>query len=550
MKKHLKAIISMFLSLVLFVSAIPTGSINASAETKLSTSVTYEEDGAAIVTIKASDFFNSVRYTTDGSVPTKKSSFYHSPIKVTEKTLIRIAEFNADGEKVKGIKINVSPKAPENTNLKTGKISFDVTQLGGKALVELNCETADVEIRYTTDGTKPDENSELYENGIIITEKTKIRARAYRYGYKTTTTYAKTVSVSSESDLTVVKEEEKTESKTETETKTEEKTETKTEEKTETKTETKKEIVIEKDSEESSVKQKIDYKFTYMDTVEKTYVTLLPSKKTNVIRYTTDGSAVSTSSKKYSKRVGFSDPGVLRAKEYTKAGKLVATLSINVKIKCMPVEFTCTEFAVGTRTIKMSTATEGADIYYTTDFTTPDPETSPKYTGEVVFGDAVFVKAIAIKDGGYRRSLVSEDYVANAIYKPGKINYDDPVLAEAVDLFNYYRTMNFLPKLEMDKSLTTAAMVRAKEISIFFSNTRPSGRSCLTAISEYGGDFQIASEFVYSGNKQPSGLVGSVVNSELAESTIYDRSKGFDKIGVGYYKTKDTYYWVVFLGRT
>ena len=130
MKKHLKAVISLLLAFVLFASAIPAGTINAFAEGKLSSKVTYEADGTAVVTLEAGDFYNAVRYTTDGSVPTKKSKLYVMPIEITEKTLIRAAEFDGD-KKVKGIKLTAAPKDSDSVSEKKESAS-DTSTANGK----------------------------------------------------------------------------------------------------------------------------------------------------------------------------------------------------------------------------------------------------------------------------------------------------------------------------------------------------------------------------------------------------------------------------------
>lgn len=54
------------------------------------------------------------------------------------------------------------------------------TVFAGSETVEMVCETPDVEIRYTTDGTPPDRDSKLYTDPITITETTEFAARAYR----------------------------------------------------------------------------------------------------------------------------------------------------------------------------------------------------------------------------------------------------------------------------------------------------------------------------------------------------------------------------------
>ena len=193
MKKQLKAVISMLLALVLFVSAIPMGAVTASAAAKLSIDVDYDYYGTAFVTVTPGDPDNYVTYTTDGTMPDENSEKYTNEIVVYSTATLRVAEYNDDGERVKGLKMTVTAK--------TAPVIFDIKQLGDKAEVTLTCATANAEIRYTTDGTKPSRDSELYTDKLVLTEKTKIRARAYCDNYKTTTTYAKAVKITPAEDL-------------------------------------------------------------------------------------------------------------------------------------------------------------------------------------------------------------------------------------------------------------------------------------------------------------------------------------------------------------
>ena len=49
-------------------------------------------------------------------------------------------------------------------------------------LVSITCPTEDAQIRYTTDGSIPDSNSSLYTDPINLTNKTILRARGYKQG--------------------------------------------------------------------------------------------------------------------------------------------------------------------------------------------------------------------------------------------------------------------------------------------------------------------------------------------------------------------------------
>ena len=81
--------------------------------------------------------------------------------------------------------------------------------------------------------------------------------------------------------------------------------------------------------------------------------------------------------------------------------------SCGLRIKYVePVEFSAEETEGGTRmVVSMSTATEGAEIFYTTDGSTPTSQ-SAKYAGPVTFLENTTIKAFASKKG-YEDSPVS-----------------------------------------------------------------------------------------------------------------------------------------------
>ncbi|MBR4112183.1 MAG: chitobiase/beta-hexosaminidase C-terminal domain-containing protein [Ruminiclostridium sp.] len=546
MKKQLKAVISMLLALVLFVSAIPIGAVTASAAAKLTSKVTYENDGTAIVTLTAGDFYNTVRYTLDGTVPTEDSKLYVMPIEITEKTLVRAAEFDGD-KKIKGIKITATPKINENLNLKTGKISFETTQLGGKALVELSCETPDVEIRYTTDGTKPDENSELYENGIVIVGSTKIRARAYRYGYKTTTTYTRTIKVLSESDVEVSKEKEDAQEDTEEKEKSSVGNATSVENDAE-KAEEKDEVTVEekpKVTEKVYDNQEIGYKIRYNE--GKSYVTLTPAKTGYTIRYTTDGSVPSKNSKKYSSRVGFEESGTLRARQYNSKNQCVGTLKINVKVKCADVKLKCIDMSTGIRTVEMSCETPGATIYYTIDSSSPKGEYALIYSEPIVVADITDINAYAAKEG-YKDGNVIWEIAGRLTFEAEPVDLSDPVYQEGADIINAFRRNNNVPVIPFSEELTQAACLRARELSVKKnSHTRPNGQRYTSAISACGVDFNFSMEYFASGYPTVEDFINSVISNKENREKILNDDYDYNEIGIGYYKHRGVTHWVLLI---
>lgn len=547
MKKIVKAAASVFLSAAILSSTLPLGGfvIEASAETKLSTKLTYEKDGTAVLEIIASEWENQVRYTTDGSVPTMESRLYFSPLEITEKTTIRIAEFD-DGTKKSGIKKTVKPK--------TAPVTFAVEQDydEDKAYITLECATLGAKIYYTTDGSKPSEDSPIYLGPVEIDEKTKIRARAYCDGYATKTTYSKTVKIEEEpeqeDDEVEVKDTEKDIEDNEVapakepENKEEKETEKEPEQQEE------KQVVIEKDSEEKSVSEKVHYSISYNAEKGITYIKLTGANGNNIIRYTKDGSAVSKSSKKYSSRIKFTEPGVLRAKEYTKSGELVATLKINVTLKCASVEYSCIDMATGTKTIEMSSDTEGATIYYTLDGSVPTAERGTLYSYPLVLGDASFVRAIAVKDD-YKNSIVSDQLAGTVPYYIRDFNFDDPIYKETADALNVIRVANGKNAVVLDEKLTMAACARAKELSVYFDHTRPTGSKYTSVFGEYGVDPVFASEVIAGKNSSPQEFINEVMELNSNKNILLSNGYQHNKIGIGYYENGRTNYWVVLLIR-
>ena len=518
MKHTFKVIVSLLLAVVLFGTMLPADGFNisASAAEKLSSSVSYKEDGTAVVTLEASDFFNLIRYTTDGTAPTKKSPVYTGPIEIAEKTTLRVGEYS-DGTKVKGIKLNVSPK--------TGKVSFDVTQLGdGKALLVMECATEDAELRYTTDGTKPNQDSKLYTGPLFISEKTKFRVRAYKDGYKTTTTYAKTVTISDPEP-----DEEKETAEPAKETEPEKET-----------------VKEEKVTEKVVDDQKISYKITYMDD-GRSYVTLTPAKNGYTIRYTTDGSTpTAKTGKKYKSRVKFEEPGVLRARQYNKAGQCVGTIKLNVKIKCADVQYICTDIGYGTRTIKLTCDTPGATIYYTTNGATPKPGCAYVYDEPFVVGDLADVKTVAVREG-YKNSNYGWEIAAGVTMIVDGFDFSDPIYQQTADIINQYRIDNWSYALTLDEGLTEAACLRAKETSVYQSHQRPTGANYTSAIRAYGVPFEYSCEMYAAGFDSPASVLTYFLTNVDNKINIVGSGYPCKKLGVGYYKVGGVSYWVILI---
>ena len=90
--------------------------------------------------------------------------------------------------------------------------------------------------------------------------------------------------------------------------------------------------------------------------------------------------------------------------------------------------------------------------------------------------------------------------------------------------------------------MQNAAQIRATEIEISFSHTRPNGTSFATAIREQGISYRTAGENIAYGQRSPEEVVEAWMNSEGHRANILNAN--FNKIGVGYYQNnRGVKYW-------
>ena len=109
-------------------------------------------------------------------------------------------------------------------------------------------------------------------------------------------------------------------------------------------------------------------------------------------------------------------------------------------------------------------------------------------------------------------------------------NYAD----EIVRLVNQERVKAGLKEVTPDKQIENAALVRAKEIEVLFSHTRPNGSSFSSILNENGISFRGAGENIAWGQSSPEAVMDAWMNSEGHRANILNPN--FKKIGVGYYR--------------
>lgn len=121
-------------------------------------------------------------------------------------------------------------------------------------------------------------------------------------------------------------------------------------------------------------------------------------------------------------------------------------------------------------------------------------------------------------------------------------NTAEEYIDEVIELTNAERKKVGLPALSKRADVTEAAKVRAKEISVKFSHTRPNGESCFTIIDDYNISYTRLGENIAMGYTSPQDVVDGWMASEGHKKNILNSE--FKGIGVGYYVEDGVAYWV------
>jgi len=118
----------------------------------------------------------SIRYTTDGSEPTSSSALYVDWISISTGTTLKAKTFTAAGAASDSASatytMDFGPLDAPTVNPAAGAYEASVTVTALSAVPE-------VALRYTTDGSVPDETSTLYTAPVTFTETTTFKVKAY-----------------------------------------------------------------------------------------------------------------------------------------------------------------------------------------------------------------------------------------------------------------------------------------------------------------------------------------------------------------------------------
>ena len=110
---------------------------------------------------------------------------------------------------------------------------------------------------------------------------------------------------------------------------------------------------------------------------------------------------------------------------------------------------------------------------------------------------------------------------------------------QVINLVNHERSKEGKRELQIDESLLESCDIRAEELPILFSHTRPDGSSCFSVIKTV---HSAAGENIARGDASAEAVMSGWMNSQGHRNNIL--SENYTHIGVGHYNHEGTSYWV------
>ncbi len=289
---------------------------------------------------------------------------------------------------------------------------------------------------------------------------------------------------------------------------------------------------------------KISCKLKYTDSY--TYLTITPINKSDTLRYTTNGTAPTINSKKYSTTIRFKAGKTVRIAEFDKNGNKVSGIKVTVKRRCAEPEIEVLSTEGKKTEVSITTSTPDADIYYTTDGSEPNKNSS-LYDGSFTVETGAVVKTVACKKD-WKNSEISSLSISEA--ETNEQKYDDFVMTILAET-NKEREANGLKPLKIDSTLCRAAERRAEEISADYSikHTRPNGDKYTTVFKEFDYFYSIAGENIGKTDNESNPaemIIKAWLNSAVHHANILGDK--FTEIGIGWEKIDGIYYFVQLFG--
>ncbi|OHD07011.1 MAG: hypothetical protein A2086_00430 [Spirochaetes bacterium GWD1_27_9] len=158
-------------------SDVATANFTFEAETPLFYPPSATYDTPQKIILSPTIYGAEVRYTTNGDEPSKTSTLYTSPILLQSSTTIKAITIK------EGINNSQVAKISYIFKVKTPDISPAAGTYNSSQTITITS-TSGASIYYTVDDTTPDNTKNLYTAPFTITQKTKIKAIAYKTGYE------------------------------------------------------------------------------------------------------------------------------------------------------------------------------------------------------------------------------------------------------------------------------------------------------------------------------------------------------------------------------
>ncbi|NPV90426.1 MAG: hypothetical protein HPY50_06615 [Firmicutes bacterium] len=260
----------------------------------------------------------------------------------------------------------------------TPKLSVKAGTYKTAQRVTISVATSGSKIRYTTDGSEPNESSNAYSGAISINETTTVKAKAFKTGMKESPTASATYTIKLPAPVSAPQ-----------------------------------------------------FSIPEGNYPKAQSVTIRSATSGATIRYTTNGSEPTASSKKYSGAIKITATTTLKAKAFksgmTDSGTSSATYTIGKAetpvppvVPVVPVVETVADPVIspngGTFTepqsVTLSSATSGATIRYTADGSEPTAS-SKKYSGAIKITATTTLKAKAFKSGMTDSGMTSAVFTIN-----------------------------------------------------------------------------------------------------------------------------------------
>jgi hypothetical protein len=296
----------------------------------------------------------TIFYTTDGTTPTASSQRYlGSPITVASTDTLQaiaIAPYHVSSPVASAAYTIIRPAATPAFSVTPGTYRATLS-------VEITDATAGATIHYTTNGTTPTTSSQRYAGAIPVAVTETLQAIAVAPGHVSSAVGSATYTITRPAATPA-------------------------------------------------------FSITAGTYTHTLYVSILDATSSAVIYYTTDGTTPTASSNQYAGAITVTSTETLKAIaiESGHPNSVVASATYTItRPAATPVFSVATGTYTSAQSVKITDATAGATIYYTTDGTTPTTS-SNKYQSAITVASTETLKAIALASGHVDSAVASATY--------------------------------------------------------------------------------------------------------------------------------------------